>query len=835
MRVRVNAVFCRIRDSTRRARWAPLLLALTLFTPACRESPLPAPQAGLAATPVVLTFEVAGDADAAALRELAFDRPATFFIAGAFAERHPALVRALAGRSTIGSLAYAGQDLTRLDLDALHRELLLGKLVLERAAGRPVEWFRAPALASSPAVFRELKQMGFGYDSSDLERWPRQFDLYALPVSTEDRGERPASDHELFGRAGLSDADALAWLIARYEERAATGRPLVVALQPRVIAAHRPVLDGFIAHVDRRGGLLLSADGYAERAMQVRPDRFGVWVDFSQGPHDAAQLARDVEAAGITDVFLQVKDPDGNRYYASPGDGGPVPRDSVTEAFEALQRTRVRVHAWIAVGRDPYLAQRHPDWAMTSIGGERSRDWISPSNPAVRAAVRATVSELLDRFPLAGVHLDYLRYPSFEYDFSPEAVGQFQRAAGLDGESGSLREMFDRRYNAWIAWRCDQITELTGEVDRLLASRAGPRAVLSAALLADAATSYRVMEEMAQDYSALARHLQAIVPMAYIKSEQRPVDWISKVALAARYRAGNRELLAGLEAYQRSPEISYDTATFRAAMDAAGRGYAGQVFYAYSFLFGRGASGANMPAGSLAALKAFRSSLNDPAARDSNAGVPPRPDASEPSRFPWVVYPIAALVFAVAATAAAVGRAMRAGRDRGRVLPDTGATADAVPLDPEWRRVERDHAEGTAEDRERIQRLLVALTPSAIDRLRAAYLIESLGEDGVSEANLLAAVDGIALARRDVLDAIERAGEIGAVELRDGLLRPTSRGRADLEAARARGYHRTTWHFIETLLGAEGLAACPACRAPNLPLRARPMPGCARCGYPLTA
>src|SRR6185503_9727654 len=93
----------------------------------------------------------------------------------------------------------------------------------------------------------------------------------------------------------------------------------------------------------------------------------------------------------------------------------------------------------------------------------------------------------------------------------------------------------------------------------------------------------------------------------------------------------------------------------------------------------------------------------------------------------------------------------------------------------------------------------------------------------------------IALARRDVLDAIERAGEIGAIELRDGLLRPTSRGRADLEAARVRGYRRTTWRFIETLLGAGGLAACPACRAPNLPRRSKPMPGCARCGYPLTA
>jgi uncharacterized lipoprotein YddW (UPF0748 family) len=90
----------------------------------------------------------------------------------------------------------------------------------------------------------------------------------------------------------------------------------------------------------------------------------------------------------------------------------------------------VRVHARIAVARDPYLAQRHPGWALTSIGGEPSRDWISLSNPEVRAAVRATVGELLDRFPLAGIHLDYLRYPSFDHDFSPDALAQFRQRAG---------------------------------------------------------------------------------------------------------------------------------------------------------------------------------------------------------------------------------------------------------------------------------------------------------------------------------------------------------------------------------------------------------------------
>ena len=621
------------------------------------------------ASPLIVTFEVADEADAAALPALAVAREATLFVTGAFAERHPALLRELAARATIGSLGYGGGDLAGLDPDALHRELLLGKLVTERVAGRPVEWFRAPALASSPAVLREAARVGFRYDSSDLERWPRQSDLPALPVSTEDGGERPASDHALFRQAGLSDADALAWLIARYDERFPTGRPLVLALQPRLIAAHRRVLDDLVAHVVRRGGELLTAEAYVERTMRVRPGRWGVWVDLSQGPHDAAQLARDVQAAGITDVFVQAKDPDGNRYYAGPADGGPVPRDDFRQIVAALRPTGARVHAWIAVARDPYLAQRHPDWAMTSLGGERSPDWIAPSHPEARAAVLATVTELLDRFPLAGIHLDYLRYPDLQHDFSPDAVARFRSAAGLEGgDAEGLREMFDRQYNDWIRWRCEQVAGLAGDVAALLARRGGEPVVLSAALFAEAATRYRVMEAVAQDYSALARHLRIIVPMAYLKEHQRPAGWIATVALAARYRVGHRDLLAGLEAYQRPPRITYDVTAFRAALDAAGHGYAGQVFYAYSYLFGRGAAEGNMPAGSLGALSAFRQSLGD-------AGP-------SPSRFPWVVYPIAAVVFAVVAVAAARGRALRARGARSRAVPGKTTAAEPVRLDP---------------------------------------------------------------------------------------------------------------------------------------------------------
>ncbi len=614
----------------------------------------PCPAAG----PVLLTFNVETAEDAVALEELDLERPATFFFTGAFAEQHEDLVRRAAATSTIGSLGYAHPDLTTLSPEELHRELQLGKLILEKAAGRPPRWFRAPHLRYSPEVVRTLAGLGFTHDSSDQERWSRQLDLFELPVSNEDGGERLASDYDLFETAGFSDAEALAWLKARFDERRALDRPLVLMLKPRIIAGHRSVLDGFLAHVEAARGEFLTADDYASKAAELRPRRFGVWVDFSRGPHDAELLRRDLVGAGITDVFLQAKDPDGKRYYPDPHDGGPVPREDFAAAVTALRGSGIRVHAWISANRDPFLAMRHPDWAMLSIDGRPSPDWISPSSSRAVASLVATVRELLERYDLDGIHLDYLRYPDFDHDFSARAVEEFRRNEGI---AIPPREMVDRHHNAWINHRSGRIAAQTAAIAKVIAEQHAGRVTLSAALHADAATSYRVMEKMGQDYSALAPHLGFVVPMAYIHEEHRSAGWIAKVAAAARYRVGHRELLAGLEAWQKPGVFKHTPESFRASLDAAGRGWSGQVFYAYSSLFGRGRSEASLPPGSLEQLSDFRRQSGDTMPPVAAAG---RDDDSGRGSFPVTAYAVAAFLFAIAAAAASLGRKRRSKAER---------------------------------------------------------------------------------------------------------------------------------------------------------------------------
>jgi peptidoglycan/xylan/chitin deacetylase (PgdA/CDA1 family) len=201
-----------------------------------------------ASAPVILSFDTEVSADVEALRTLNIQEPATYFFTGEFARNHPDVVARLAEGNTIGSHSDVHADPVTLDKRSLRSDLLQSKRAIEEAAGRPVEWFRAPFLSYSDQVMEILHELGFRYDSSDKENWAQDHALLELPISAD--SEMLASDYNIFEQAKMSDAQALAWLKATYRKRAELGRPMVWLLHPKMIAKHAQVLHDFIQRVD---------------------------------------------------------------------------------------------------------------------------------------------------------------------------------------------------------------------------------------------------------------------------------------------------------------------------------------------------------------------------------------------------------------------------------------------------------------------------------------------------------------------------------------------------------------------------------------------------------
>ncbi len=602
-----------------------------------------------AASPVLVTWSIDTEADLAGLDLVETLAPSTVFVSGAFAERHPRRVADLARRAAVGALSYGPRELTALGDEELHRELTLAKLVLEDVLATPVTWFRAPALRKDARVSRKLAAVGFEGDSSDLERWTNELYLLALPISVADGSDAPVSDYEIFERRQMHDDEALAWLLARLDERAASGRPLVVLLHPRIAAGHADVLGRFVEQARAAGAIFVTADGWREALRHPTGARRALWVDLSQGAVDAGQLADDVRSAGMTDVFVQARDPDGLRYYPEAEQGAPRGEGDFSACVQALGRAGVRVHAWISVNRDPWQAAHWPERAMVSIDGSRSPAWVAPDHPDVRANLLSAITGLLDRYQLAGVHLDYLRYPDLDHDFRAPEVAAFRRAQGVAGED--LKAMFDEHYNAWIARRTANVREELAAVRELLEARQGTRPELSVAVFADAATSYRVMETMGQDLSALAPLVDALVPMAYVREQRRWPGWVKAVAAAVRYRGGDTPVIVGLEAYERPPLVTYTSEEFAEVSAAAAHGFDGVAFYHYGGLFGHAGRAASLVEGAReAALAALAGGV-------TNARLA-EPDGAKP-RAAWPRYFLLGAVALVAGVLAARGRARR--------------------------------------------------------------------------------------------------------------------------------------------------------------------------------
>lgn len=631
----------------RRLRLAAFFLALSLTSSSL-------------ASPVLLTWNLQTDADAEAMRVLRDSTlgrtNATYFVAGAFAERHPDLVRELAAQGTIGSLGYEHTDLTRLSEEALHRELTLGKLVLERIIEKPLTWFRAPWLKTTQRISRKLEALGFQADSSFLERWTAELHLAELPVSVSDDSHRPLSDFEFFETRELADEEALQQLLKGFGERQSSQRPLVLLLHPRIAVEHAGTLEAFRASVSAQDATFLSADQWLWRSQGTNGNRSAVWIDLSQGPIETETLLRDVITAGFSDAFVQARDPDGLRYYAEAEADAPRGRNDFGTIVKALAANDIRVHAWLSVNRDPWQASRWPKRAMVSIDGEVSRDWVSPTNDAARANLGNAVRRLVESYPLAGIHLDYLRYPDLDHDFAPGVVSAFRES--YDAPQAALKELFDENYNEWVNHRSRTIRDQMAQVGAILKEAASdPSLELSAAVFADAATSYRVMETMGQDLSLLAPLADFLVPMAYVREQRRWPAWITNVGVAARYRLGDTPVLVGLEAYQRPPTVTYSDEEWAEVADQASRGFDGVAFYHYAALFGHAGEASLSDAARGSALKLLTTRASEP----RELVLPP---ASQKPRSRWPRYAGLITVVALLALLAARGRRMRAEQSR---------------------------------------------------------------------------------------------------------------------------------------------------------------------------
>ncbi len=156
--------------------------------------------------------------------------------------------------------------------------------------------------------------------------------------------------------------------------------------------------------------------------------------------------------------------------------------------------------------------------------------YTSPSHPAVQDRVHRVWLDLAQQYDLDGIHFDYIRFPSAQYDYSIGALERFRLwARGV--LSPARWEQLDRAYEAdlyafvdseaelWGDFRREHVTRLVERIHRDVKA-IKPRLTISAAVIAD--TDLALYDRFQAWPSWLERGIVDVaVPMAYTPDSER--------------------------------------------------------------------------------------------------------------------------------------------------------------------------------------------------------------------------------------------------------------------------------------------------------------------------
>ncbi len=363
-------------------------------------------------------------------------------------------------------------------------------------------------------------------------------------------------------------------------------------------------------------------------ARAATPETRALWVTRTtlSSPEAIREMVRAADAGGFNTLIVQVRGR-GDAYYASTMEpraselASKPAFDPLATVLENAHAAGLKVHAWVAVNlvsssvslpaAREHVIYREPEWLMVprELAAEmkkvdlrspaylgRLARWTrahateveglytSPVHPGAQAHAAAVIGELVQKYAVDGVHLDYVRFPNEDFDYSPSAIALFKATilpdmSEQERRQAAAREVLDPAAypnlypGRWNQFRRDGLTALVSKV-RTAVKAARPGTLLSAAVVPDAqqATSSRQQDWRAWLDQSL---LDVLCPMAYTTD----TGVFAEQVKAARDYAGDVPVWAGIGAY-----LLPQAQTLQHIAAARRLGAAGMILFSYDAL-----------------------------------------------------------------------------------------------------------------------------------------------------------------------------------------------------------------------------------------------------------
>jgi uncharacterized lipoprotein YddW (UPF0748 family) len=252
--------------------------------------------------------------------------------------------------------------------------------------------------------------------------------------------------------------------------------------------------------------------------------------------------------------------------------------DLLAKCLAAARKHGVAVHVWKVNWN---LSRRCPKPFREKLlqAGRLQRDvrgrtlqWLCPSQPANQKLELESMLEIVRRYPVAGVHFDYIRYPHARACYCPRCRDRFESEYKLEVERWPAQAHAGELRDKYRQFRRDNITRLVAAVSAQ-ARKIKPDILISAAVFWNWAAH---RDNIGQDWKLWVEkgYLDFVCPMQYTTSAQA---FRSRLAATLGWAGGRVPLMPGIGA---TLGLSPDGALQQVLIARAG-GAAGFVLFNY--------------------------------------------------------------------------------------------------------------------------------------------------------------------------------------------------------------------------------------------------------------
>ncbi len=206
----------------------------------------------------------------------------------------------------------------------------------------------------------------------------------------------------------------------------------------------------------------------------IQTESRAVWV--TRYEYSAASDIRDIiqkaRQANLNIIIFQIRG-QADAYYQSSFEpwaerlGGHNPGfDPLEVAIEEAHLNGLELHVWLNVfpiwsGNSPpdspmHIYRTHPEWVMVNQNGtpmdpsNRGYAFGSPGIPAYIDHLSNVFLEVVEKYDIDGLHMDYIRFPNNNYSYDSTSVARFEQDTGYSSPY--------QNPSAWTQWRRDQVS-----------------------------------------------------------------------------------------------------------------------------------------------------------------------------------------------------------------------------------------------------------------------------------------------------------------------------------------------------------------------------------------